>query len=72
VLPTRASLAAGARVHLLRHVDLIITEESAHDPYIVALNSWVALRKPAVMWTTQAGTVDGGTKDHDHFFQRLL
>jgi hypothetical protein len=53
-------------------VDLIITEESAHDPYIVALNSWVALRKPAVMWTTQAGTVDGGTKDHDHFFQRLL
>ena len=64
-------------MHLLRHVDLIITEESAHDPYTLLYcrtqyNSWVALRKPAVMWTTQAGTVDGGTKDHDHFFQRLL
>jgi hypothetical protein len=67
-----ANTVNGPRVHLFRHVDLAITEQSAHDPHIVALNSWIALRKPAVMWTTQAGTTDGGPEDYDGFFQRLL
>lgn len=65
-----ANTINGPRAHLLRHVDLIITEQNAGTATQVALNSWLGLSKPVVMWTT--GVTGDGGGGIDGFFQRLL
>lgn len=65
-----ANTINGPRVHLFRHVDLVITEENAADYAASTRNAWLGLLKPVVMWTTGVTPAGGGSPDL--FFQRLL
>ena len=56
----------GPRIHLMRHADLFITEQTASEYALASLNAFLGLRKPGVMWTTSL------TDKPDRFFQRLL
>ena len=75
-----ANTISGPRLHLMRHVDPIITEENAYDHAQSTSYAWLALAKPAVMWTTSTTSITGTASttstdanvDADIFFQRLL
>jgi hypothetical protein len=65
-----ANTINGPHVHLLKHVDLVITEQNANDLAVLNVHAWLGVAKPVVMWTTGASTSDG--QGADYFFQRLL
>ena len=80
-----ANTINGPRIHLLRHVDLVITEQLASEAGMLAANAWLGLLKPIVMWTTTtepglttvAAAVKASltvplTEQADVFFQRML
>ena len=53
-----ANTVNGPRIHLMRHTDLFITEQSANSYPTVAANAWLGLKKPGVVWTYQTSTTD--------------
>jgi hypothetical protein len=65
-----ANTINGPRIHLMRHADLLITEQNANSYPISSANAFLGLKKPGVMWTTGIETSD--RLGSDNFFQRLL